>query len=478
MSQTPQPERLVKYKPSGPTVASFHNSPAFVRGIRGPVGSGKSSGCVVEILSRAAEQFISPATGTRKSRWAIIRNSYPELKTTTIKTWFEWCPQEYGKYTQDSPITHHVKVGDLDMEVLFMALDRPDDVKKLLSLELTGAWINESREVPRAILDALTARVGRYPSKAQGGCKWSGVLMDTNPPDDQCWWYEFAEVETPKGFEFFSQPAGDSPEAENLANLPTDYYERIKAGKDEDWIKVYVKGEYGFVTEGKPVYTSYRDGIHAAAEKILPAHSSPLLLGADFGLTPACAIGQKLVDGRWIIVDEFIMDNSGIVRFAENLRAYMARTYPEFEVECGFGDPAGNQRSQSDERTALEIMNTHTKWKWRPAPSNDLTMRLESVITCLNRLVDGRPGILISPNCKILRKGFAGGYHRKFIKTGTGTNVHETPAKNMYSHPHDALQYLLLGGGEHDVVLGKASRKKGKREVQIAEGVDYNPLNL
>lgn len=485
-----KPQRIITYEPDGPVLKEFLNDDSFVRGILGPIGSGKSAGCAVEVLKRSADQYISPS-GVKKSRWAVIRNSYPELKTTTLKTWFEWCPQEYGKFTQDSPIIHHVKMGNLDMEVLFMALDRPEDVKKLLSLELTGAWLNEAREIEKSILDALTGRVGRYPSRKDGGCKWSGIFMDTNPPDDQSWWYKFSEGDTPKGFRFFRQPAGDSEEGENKKNLPANYYERIKAGKDDDWIKVYVKAEYGFVTEGKAVYPMFRDRIHVASSKIVAAKGIPLMIGADFGLTPAAVIAQFLVDGRWLIIDEVTMQDCGNVRFAEYLKAYVAQQYPDHyaitykgrggeKVEMndliagGWGDPAGNQRASSDERTALEIMKTYTGWVWKPAPTNDMAMRREVVIGALSRLVDGNPGILISPTCEKLRKGFSGGYHFKYVKTGNGTQTHESPAKNEYSHIHDALQYLLLGGGESSVVLGKKKVTRNKNEVRIAQDLDYD----
>lgn len=460
------------YRPPGPVVSKFLACQDFVRGIVGPLGSGKSAGCTIEILSRSQEQ--KPADdGKRYTRWAVIRNSYPELKTTTIKTYFQWMPQAYGKANFDSPIVHHVKTADLDMEVLFLALDREDDVKKLLSLELTGAWLNEAREIPKAIVDALTGRVGRYPPVQKGGCTWSGIIMDTNPPDDQSWWYRLAEEETPKGWSFFKQPPGDSPEAENIQNLPRDYYERIKAGKDPDWIKVYVRGEYGFVTEGKAVYPMFRDRIHVSPEKLEPLPELPLLIGADFGLTPAAIIGQKLVDGRWLILDEFVADSCGNIRFAELLKKYVATKFPGFMVDCAFGDPAGHSRAQSDERTALEIMKTYTGWQWKAAPSNDPGMRREVVIAALNRLVDGNPGLLVSPEAKMIRKGFSGGYHYAFVRSGNGTQIHETPKKNEFSHPHDGLQYLLLGGGEHSVVM-KGNIGKPKTRLPRVASMDYN----
>lgn len=463
--------QVINYSPAGPITKQFFEDESFVRGIMGPVGSGKSTACVLEILRRATAQKPSP-DGVRRTRWAIIRNSYPELKTTTLKTWAEWCPLDFGKVNMDSPFVHHIKTSDFDMEILFLALDRPDDAKKLLSLELTGAWVNEAREVPKTIIDMLTGRVGRYPSKMKGGATWSGILMDTNPPDNQSWWYKVAEEDRPKDWEFFKQPSGMSPEAENIENLPKGYYPRLISGKDEDWVKIYVHGEYGFLNEGQAVYPMYRDRIHVSADPIQPAIGINLTLGVDFGLTPCAIIGQRLADGRWLLIDELVTDNCGIIRFAELLTAYIAEHYGDFGIGTCFADPAGDQRGSSDLKTSLDIMREYTPWVWKAAPSNELAMRLEVVRAALNRLIDGSPGLMVSPKCQVLRKGFSGGYHYKLIRSGDGTQSYETPNKNQYSHPHDALQYLLLGGGERDVVLNKVRRPKteGPRKVL---GRDY-----
>lgn len=467
-------ERVIQYKPAGPVVRDFHRSDAFFRGIRGPIGSGKSTACVVEILRRAQQQAPSP-DGIRRSRWAVIRNSYPELRTTTLRTWGDWCPANYGKLNYDAPIRHHIKTDELDLEILFLALDRDEDARKLLSLELTGAWLNEAREIPKTIVDALTGRVGRYPSKAMGGASWYGVIADTNAPDAESWWFKFAEQETPEGWAFFNQPAGDSPDAENVKNLPARYYERAASGKDEDWIKVYIRGEYGYIVEGRPVFPMYRDRTHVAVESLAPVEGAGLLVGVDFGLTPAAVIGQRLADGRWLILDEFCSEDCGIVRFAELFTAFIRTHYPDHDIEAGWGDPAGGARSANDEQTAFDILNRQTRWRWRPAPSNDFNLRREVVVGALNRMVDGSPGVLISPRCTMLRKGFMSGYHFKPVRSSNGTQYHETPAKNSFSHPHDALQYLILGGGGHDAVFNRTPRQRGDR-IRMALGVDYNPL--
>lgn len=465
-------DHVVNYSPPGPTVKKFGNSLAFVRGIMGPIGSGKSAACSIEILRRARMQAKGP-DGLRRTRWAVIRNSYPELKSTTMKTWSEWAP---GKITGVPPYTYLLETPEIYLEVIFLALDHPDDARKVLSLEVTGVWLNEAREIPKTIVDSLTGRVGRYPSKLMGGCTWSGIIMDTNPPDNESWWHKLAEEEHPEGWDFFRQPSGRSENAENIENLPKDYYKRIMAGKEPEWIKIYVDGEYGFLVEGLPCFPMYKDRIHAAQQIIEPVRNLPLLLGADFGLTPACAIGQKLPDGRWLIIDEFVTENCGVTRFSESLSAYMASEYPDFEVLGGWGDPAGNVRAQTDERTALEIMSSNTPWKWKPAPGdNTLTMRFEVVIASLNRLVDGNPGILISPKAKTLRKAMSGGYHYKLLRTGDGSQTHSEPNKNNFSHVAEALQYLLLGGGESNVVLNKI--RTGQRRGQgprIAKGINYS----
>jgi hypothetical protein len=476
----------IKYKPSGRVTAKFLKDDSFVRGLMGPIGSGKSVACAIEILRRARMQAPSK-DGVRRTRWCVIRNSYPELKSTTIKTWSDWCPLEYGRTNFDSPIIHRITDQGIDMEVLFLALDRPEDVKKLLSLELTGAWVNEAREVPKAVIDALTGRVGRYPSQNMGGCTWSGIFMDTNPPDDQSWWFEMSEEETPEGWRFFKQPSGVSDMAENKRNLPQDYYERIQAGKNEDWVNVYVHGQYGYLMEGKVVYPEYKDSTHAANEVIQANPAFPLIIAADFGLTPVAVIGQKLPDGRWQVLDEYMSTNHGVRRFGELLKSYVAEVYPGFDVATCYGDPSGGYRGKESEETCFKILNDVTPWKWEEAPGdNDVALRLEVVKQALNRMIDGYPGIMVSPKCKVLRKGFVSGYHYKFVKGFDGTRTQEVPDKNMYSHPHDALQYLLLGGGETSVVFnrGKVSgRDRWKNNPRMLEQMrriesreSYNPF--
>jgi hypothetical protein len=464
-----------KYKPEGDTLKKFMKSDDFFRGLRGPVGSGKSVACCIEIFRRSLLQKKN-AEGKRKSRWAVIRNTNPQLRTTTIKTWLDWFPEDtWGNFAWSVPYTHRILVGELDVEVIFLALDRPEDVKKLLSLELTGVWVNEAREIPKSIIDACTMRVGRFPSMRDGGASWYGVIADTNAPEEDHWWPIMAAdvpvpdhisrdealmLIKPDNWSFYTQPPAllenkgkdgfitgyeDNIKSENKKNLTEKYYNNIIRGKTKGWIDVYVLNKLGSIEEGKPVYHSFKEELHITKNKIDLIPGQPIWIGVDFGLTPAAVFGQRTTTGKWNIINELVCFEMGVIRFSELLRGEIAKLYKGYEVMI-YGDPAGDFRSQTDERTPFQIMR-NCGLKAIPAPSNDVALRIEAVDSTLSRLVDGSPGFTMSTDCINLKKGFNGGYHYRRLQV-SGDRYDEKPLKNRYSHVHDALQYLMMGAGE------------------------------
>lgn len=434
----------IRYEVAGPTIGEFHISDRFVRGIMGPIGSGKSVACCMEIVIRALQQRPGP-DGMRRSRWVIVRNSYPELKSTTIRTWVDWFREElFGKVRWDAPISHTLRLAnDCELEVLFMALDTPDDAKKLLSLEVTGAWLNEARELPKVVLDYVSGRVGRYPSIRAGGPTWYGVLMDTNPPDDDHWWYSLAEEVKPENMEFFRQPSALSADAENLHNLPENYYANLIPGKKPDWVKVYIEAQYGSVADGRPVYPEFNDALHVSVSPLQVYRGLPLLLGWDFGLTPACTISQVSSRGQLRVLREFTSEDMGITQFAHNVvKPVLAMDYPDMKL-LSFIDPAGAQRAQTDEKTCRDVLKAaglHPSL----ALTNNFTARRESVASFLTRLIDGQPGFLMDPSCRRLRKGMNGEYRFRRVQVPGEERFKDAPEKNMVSHVCEAQQYTCL----------------------------------
>lgn len=434
----------------------------YVRAIIGCVGSGKSTTCVMELLMIAMEQE-PDQNGIRHTKHAIIRNTYRELADTTMATFFMWIPKESGLFSvKDLTFTLRQALDDgTRVEAIFMfrALDKPDDIKKLLSLELTTAWLNEAREIPKAIFDAIQTRLERYPSiGAQGVAPtFSGLILDTNPPDTDHWFYHLFEEKLPENHKIFHQPSGISPQAENTNNLSPTYYRNMMAGKDKEWINVYVHGQYGFVMDGKPIYQEYKDDLHYSPNPYPPNLLLPLYVGLDFGLTPAAVFAQITSTGKLVVFDEMVTFDMGAVNFAKLLKQKLSqapyKSFKSSQIEI-YGDPAGEQRAQTDEQTIYSVLSAEGI-NAIPTFTNDFTIRRESV-TSFMRVFDAvtEPAFQVTPNAPMLRKACNGGYrYRRLQVTGEERFV-DKPDKNRYSHVAEALQYLVLGAVGDSRILG------------------------
>lgn len=462
----------LSYSPPGEQAARFHNEFAFVRGLLGPVGSGKSSACTVEILLHTMRQNVW--NGKRRARWAVIRNTYPELKTTTIKTWQAWFPEELAPIKWDTPITSRMVIKDIgdgtgiDLEVIFLAIDRADEIGKLKSLELTGVWLNEVSEIPKEIMDMATQRVGRFPEKVKGDCVDPCVIMDTNPPDDDHWYYKLAEEDCPSNWKFFRQPGGlravlqpdgspvldandrmvwePNPDAENVQNLPGGYlyYERMTGGKTDGWISVFCGGQYGRITTGRPVYPEFNDRLHVLETDRDALPGIPVYVGWDFGLTPAAVFVQPTPLGELLVLDELVGEDMDVREFAASVvKPFVVTKYPRHRL-IHVGDPAGIVRSQIDRKRTPFTELFEVGFAADPAETNDFLPRKSSVVYFLTRMSGGKPAFKLNKRCPVLRKGFTGGYHFERLKTSGEAIYKDMPKKNGFSHPHDALQYACL----------------------------------
>lgn len=460
------PQIEFNYAPQGPTLERYILSKEQRTFICGPLGSSKTNASCWKAFRVMLDQEPN-ANGVRKSRVAAIRNTYPDLFGTTIKDWLDMF-EGLGRFVKGGlePPTHHLsfELDDgtrVESEMVFLALDREEHVKKLRGLQLTAAWINETKEIPFAIVSMLDLRVGRYPQDTQP--TWYGIFGDTNAPDTDHWYYKLAEEERPEGWLFLKQPGGlirkdkdspwqENPQAENIHNLPKGYYLKGAQGKDEAWILVNLANEYGFVKDGKPVYPDYRDSTHCKPFELVKELG--LHIGLDFGLTPAAVIGQQMTNGQMRWRHELVTEDTGVIRFAGELKRFLNLHFPGWPVAKITGDPAGDQRQagDSEERTVFQLLEANGI-NAVPAPTNDFTVRTEAVSAALRRMIDGEPGFLIHPDCKITRKGMQGGYMFKRVKVAGDERFRDVPDKNRFSHPCEAGQYLMLGAGEHVTLM-------------------------
>lgn len=487
--------KIIRYVAS-PTCLEFHNDNSFFRGIRGPVGSGKSSACMMELFRRAHMQ--EPWEGVRRTRFVLIRNTYPELKQTTIKTWQRWVPDAVCPIVYDIPIRGRMirKLGDgttVDMEVIFMAVNTPDDIGKLLSTEYTGAYINEASEIDAEVIKYLPQRIGRFPEVIEDedgnivfkGATWKGIVADTNPPSTRHWWYRYAEDETPTGYKFFTQPPAmlfdeqteqyiENPEAENVAFVGGfDYYKKIiaSANGDHNTIRRMVCNEYGVPMHGKPVFPNFKTKHHVAKEKLKVDKSLPLVIGLDWGLTPACVFMQQAPLGGVRLLEEITPTDVSLEEFLDGyIIPILSTRYSNMRYYI-VGDPAGRGRSSLDKRTPFDVLKERNLYGV-PAITNSFIARKESVDYFLNRT----DGFLMSPDVTLAREGFLGQYaYARLI--GTKDQHKPLPDKNMHSHVMDAIQYgcLFVRFGAQRLGARKQARilRAGETESRPQRVVKY-----
>jgi hypothetical protein len=454
----------ISYTPT-PTVTRFMQSDKKMRVIMGPVGSGKSVACCFEIIRRASQQAPN-ANGIRKTRCAVVRETVRQLSDTTIKTFLDWFPPGVCGHFMRTTKTYFFKVGDVECEIMFRALDDADDVANLNSLELTFAWFNECRDIHPDIVDAMSKRVGRFPSAKDGGATWHGMWADTNPPTMDTWWFYQMEKIDPKdgvspnnnGWDVFKQPSGRSPYAENIENLPEGYYDT--QGRSEEYVRVFIDGEYGLSLAGTPVFKYFRPDYHMAKMplKAITNGTRPIIVGMDLGLTPAAVIGQQDPRGRALVLAEAVSYDMGIQRFMRTvLKPLLYEKFAGAPIIIVV-DPAGTQRAQTDERSAVDIIKAEG-FRVMPARTNNITPRIAAVDDYLMRQVDGDPGFLMDPSCIRLKAALMGGY--RFKKNGDG--LEKSGDAGKHSHIGDAISYLMMHIGSLDSGAMMHTRREVKR---------------
>ncbi len=444
-----------------PTGKLFHASNGFVDLVIGPYGSGKSTMCAQRIVGSACNMPYWD-NGRRRSRWAVVRNTSGELVSTTLQTWLTWFG-DLGDITkrQKPLLTYEHRFNDgngiVELDLIFIALDRPDDVRKIKSLELTGVYLNELSELPQNVLSHFKGRVnGRYPSRSF--CPdpyWSGIIADTNPPANNSWIYDDFEVKEVEGYNIFHQPPGllknadgewiPNPYADNVANLSGTYYTSLASGQSQEFIKVFCLGEYGVVGLGKVVYPEFNSDLHAVSD-IEAIQGEPVHLGFDFGLTPACVVMQISERGQLRVLKEYIGTDIGLRSFVESIVIPgLAIDFPYCRIGTSVGDPAGNARDQIlEEMSCISELcslgiNTHG------ARSNEIDSRIASVKYFLNKLIDGKPSFVISKKgCPVLFNAFVRDYVYKQLAVAGEVRYRDVPDKNMASHISDATQYICL----------------------------------
>jgi hypothetical protein len=248
------------FYPPGPVAAAFLASSAPINIIEGPIESGKSTATAMRVYKTICQAY-PDRDGKRRSRILITRNTYPDLRGSTVETFLDWFPPKlYGRFFDTEPYLYEMRFRDVVANIHFesYADDKDDTIRALRSKEYTAAWINEGQFFPRRLVFEIASRTGRYPKREDiahhfppGGGLQQNLMIDHNAPFIEDHWIRYMrgdipiprdmnkdiarQYAKPANVRFFRQPPalleimgpdGDevigysvNPEAENLANM-------------------------------------------------------------------------------------------------------------------------------------------------------------------------------------------------------------------------------------------------------------------
>lgn len=435
--------------------------------VLGPFGSGKSVGCIIKLLKHAMSQtpVLYKGRKTRLCKTLVVRNTYQELEDTTMQTWDEWLPFSLGSYSvQKKTLTYVWSTGGgeyLTWVIMFRSLDKAKDIRKLKSLEITSAWINEAKEIALPVLSTIKGRLGRYPPRKVVEAVNPMLIMDSNLYDDDHYLYRLFEEKRPDGWNLYKQPSGLSPEAENTENLPEKYYENMCQGQTQNWIDLYVHAKYVHLTDGRPVYPEFNETIHTAENDFDPVPGHTVYVGFDWGLTPAALIAQE-VDGQWRVLDEVVCFDTAADDLGALVSERLNRDYAGLPSVLT-GDPA-NPRSQSDKMTPILMLQKYGL-KVTPAYTNDPMIRRNAVSEMMKHLLPiGDPQFIVNKRCKMYIKGLRGGYTYRRIHVVGEDRFQDVPDKgSKFSHVCDAGEYAAVGAGKGVALVSGAQSDWSKK---------------
>ena len=499
------------YVPSR-TLQLLHQEERLVRGVMGPVGSGKTTGIVADMNMRHLRQHAC-RDGVVRDRLALVRGTLALLNATLVDTWVRMFPKTTthssrfgvcGELAQKRAGTQYY------LEFRGFGLDKQGALGNLLSNNFSGAIINEAVTISEAAKDGVINRLGRYPDPRDapsgfeklpgawrdkdGYWRWflnHGISMDTNAASEDTWWYRKArdgeanpakEVyleQPPAAFKAWNdekekweyelnmgQRPGVLP-AENIDYLLEhwDYYRTIIETSSPANIARYVLCEYSKTEVGTPVFTDFSERWHVAKGGVpWPPQGTRLVGGMDFGQTRRAILGYLSPEGRQMVFAEACDPTGSVETFANNvLRPMLAQhgfSVADLTLYC---DPAGVNRGEHSDLGGIAIMRECGFEAVPPArlPNNDTGIRLEAVHHFLGRTVGSKGAVQIDPGCVNLVRSLGGGYVWSRRKIGAEYMDTDEPAKNNHSHIADAFQYMCCGlrfGGDQNRVAGMAIR--------------------
>jgi hypothetical protein len=520
----------------GPKMDAMISSRAFIVGMMGPVGSGKTIGLGTKIQRHAARQrgkLNQAGQLVRKSRYVLIRDTYPNLDRNTIPSWHKVIPRHVGRFINAAPRTHsfsavlrrdgHIldpnarPIDVMQVEVEFRAIGNQTVEDALRGLEVTAAIVNEADRTAPDILTYLAGRVGRFGDDHELVVD-PFIALDLNGADEENWTYKVLVEEQLDGevldavrqvsgdrplIEYFEQPPAilEGPEypngwmvnpvAENVGNLPPGYYQRqyafAKSRGNQTYIDRMLRSKFTPARSGRSVFPEFFADLHVGEFEAI--RGLPLLIFADQGLLGAVLVCQ-LVQGQLRVLEEIACvfetedDEIEVVQMGgetlgRQVRELLATKYAGFEIGDAVCDPAGAAGEDAiNYRSWRQDFQKGLGHKVRKArvPRNAIAPRLKAVRDRLLLPIGTARGLLVHKRCRMTIRAFRTKYFFQRIGKGSGEGYYNDVPKKVqgYSDLMDALQYGCFELARGLDLSSAGEGRIGRQRTAITNDADFD----
>ena len=255
-----------------PTQKAFLECESRYQLFNGGFGSGKTTACCAKAMLCSLQM---PG-----NVWVICRHTYPDLRDTTRKAFFELLPSyDEAVGPESSPVVKqwHVAENRLTLrngsEVIFRHFE--NGVIKV-GANIGGFFIDQAEEANEDIFKALAGRLRRNVPKRYG-------LMAMNPNGEDWQHRLFLKGKPdPEAFAYF-----ESSTYENKANLPENYIADMERLYSPEWIERFVHGKWTKMSG--LIYHEFDENVHLVDPFAIPAQWVKFR-GNDWGVdAPATA---------------------------------------------------------------------------------------------------------------------------------------------------------------------------------------------
>ena len=409
----------------------------------GAIRGGKTAGGIGAVLLLAKKY---PG-----SRWAIVRDSLPTLKRTTIPSFFKFCPKSFLKaYNQDQQLV----TFNNGSQVIFFPENYDDDkeLNRWRGLEVNGFLLEEVNEINEKSFYKAIERSGSHVMPE--GKKPKPLIMCTCNPADN-WVKEkiykpWKAGTLPEKWHYISSKIFDNP----FVTADQDYMESLKTLPKFEY-DVFVNGNWDIQKRtGAEYYKEFDMEIQIAPVKY--DASLPLWISIDENVNPYFPATIWQIQGKEArCIDEIALRNPR--NTVRDLGIEFSMRYPEHQSGVIITGDATSKKEDVKLEKGMNLFRLvqNELLKYKPSvrilksnPNHVTRQQFMNTVFWNQKRKEPYLGItiLISPDCKITIQDYvnvkedpkgAGKYKEKQTDSESGIS------SQKYGHMSDTGDYFI-----------------------------------